>query len=294
MITTTNVNDLVLIEWDQPVTNGSPVTSYRVYIQETGQGDFFEVQQTCDGSSAEVLTSRSCTVSLSELRGIVFNLVQGESVWVKVITANLYGESAISEPGNNAVIQLVPDAPINLQIDLVETDDTKIRFLWTEGPNDGGVPVLDYDIYYDQGAATATYVIMEENVLDQFYVTTVALTPGEEYTFKLTARNSVGDSQKSNPITIMAAKIPDAPVGLADVPTIFSLEGEYLSGITTAFKIGLTWSEGAYNGGTPVLDYQVLYSSVEDNLFTLYSKNITSPAATVEGLSPGVSYKFVV
>lgn len=114
VITTSNVNELVLIEWDQPVTNGSPILSYRIFIQETNQGDFFEVQQTCDGSSTEVISSRSCTVTLEELKGIVFNLVQGESVWVKVITANVYGESVISEAGNNAVIQLVPDAPLNL------------------------------------------------------------------------------------------------------------------------------------------------------------------------------------
>jgi hypothetical protein len=129
----------------------------------------------------------------------------------------------------------VPDAPINLQIDLIETDDTKIRFLWTEGPNNGGVPVIDYDIYYDQGSAIANFVILAENVLDEFYETTIALTPGEEYTFRIISRNSVGESLQSEPITILAAKLPDAPVGLTDVPTIFSLEGEHLSGITNAY-----------------------------------------------------------
>jgi hypothetical protein len=64
----------------------------------------------------------------------------------------------ISEPGNNAVIQLVPEPPINLEnvpFDIVDrnnpetTTDTQIRFTWDEGLNNGGVPVLDYDIYYD-------------------------------------------------------------------------------------------------------------------------------------------------
>lgn len=55
----------------------------------------------------------------------------------------------ISDQGNNAVIQIVPEAPINLEIDLVTTDDLIIRFTWDEGLNNGGVPVLDYDVYYD-------------------------------------------------------------------------------------------------------------------------------------------------
>ena len=88
--------------------------------------------------------------------------------------------------------------------------------------------------------------------------------------------------------------MPDAPINLADVPTLYSLEGDYLSGITTAYKIGLTWDDGVYNGGTSILDYQVLYTTIEDNLFTLYQKNITSLPFTVEGLSPGTTYKFIV
>jgi hypothetical protein len=45
-----------------------------------------------------------------------------ESVWVKIISINTYGESYISEPGNNAVIQLVPDAPLNFANVVAITD----------------------------------------------------------------------------------------------------------------------------------------------------------------------------
>jgi hypothetical protein len=39
-------------------------------------------------------------------------------------------------------------------------------------------------------------------------------------------------------------RIPDAPLNLADVPQI-----------TNGYQIGLTWIEGANNGGSPVIDY---------------------------------------
>ena len=55
----------------------------------------------------------------------------------------------------------VPDAPIELTnvpfdienvLNTETTTDEQIRFTWAEGANNGGVPVLDFDVYYDQGA----------------------------------------------------------------------------------------------------------------------------------------------
>jgi hypothetical protein len=89
----------------------------------------------------------------------------------------------------------VPDAPINLQNDPSTTSDTVIRLTWTQGLSDGSTPVLDYDIYYDQ--STATWVLLEETVLDTSYKTSISLTSGATYAFKVTARNSVGDSLQS-------------------------------------------------------------------------------------------------
>jgi hypothetical protein len=79
-------------------------------------------------------------------------LVQGDSVYAKIISINTYGESIMSDAGNGAVIQLVPEPPINLLNDPTTTSDVVIRFTWEDGLNDGGSPVIDYDVYYDQGS----------------------------------------------------------------------------------------------------------------------------------------------
>jgi hypothetical protein len=42
----------------------------------------------------------------------------------------------------------------------------------------------------------------------------VGLIAGETYQFKVTSRNSVGDSVESDAISILAAKAPDAPINL--------------------------------------------------------------------------------
>lgn len=109
-----------------------------------------------------------------------------------MVSINIYGESIRSEAGNNAVIQYVPDPPINLANDPTTTTDTRIRFSWTDSDQNGGAPVTDYDIFYDQG--NGNYVLLQIKVLESFYVTTVSLTPGTTYSFKVTARNSVGSS----------------------------------------------------------------------------------------------------
>ena len=63
------------------------------------------------------------------------------------------------------------------------------------------------------------------------------------------ATNSYGDSIVSdagNGAIILT--IPDAPTSLADVPST-----------TNANQIGISWVIGASEGGTPVLDYTILY-----------------------------------
>lgn len=74
------------------------------------------------------------------------------------------------------------------------------------------------------------------------YITTMTLRPGTTYSFKVSARNSVGVSQLSTFLPVLAATTPDAPVSL-------------LNSTTNSDKVVLTWSLGRYDGGSPVIDY---------------------------------------
>jgi hypothetical protein len=46
----------------------------------------------------------------------------------------------------------------------------------------------------------------------------------------------------------MILRVPDAPISLANNPSV-----------TTASQIGLSWSQGSENGGTPVIDFNIQY-----------------------------------
>ena len=76
------------------------------------------------------------------------------------------------------------------------------------------------------------------------------------YSFKVIARNSVGSSFQSESLPIRAAKAPNAPINLSSDPAI-----------TTAYQIGLKWSESNDNGGTAALNYLVEYKKETDSAF---------------------------
>ena len=106
----------------------------------------------------------------------------------------------------------MPDAPISLINNAELTSNLKIGLTWSNGVSNGGSAVLDYSVYYDQG--TDNFVLLNNAVTSPSYLTTVTLTAGTTYKFKVTARNSVGTSSFSDPVSILAARVPDSPTNL--------------------------------------------------------------------------------
>jgi hypothetical protein len=47
---------------------------------------------------------------------------------------------------------------------------------------------------------------------------------------------------------------PDAPLNFANVPSI-----------TTGSRIGVTWTNGLHNGGSPVIDYRISWNQGNGN-----------------------------
>lgn len=163
-VATANSNDQVSVTWSEPVDNGTPITGFKVFVEEKGTGTFTQESVDCDGFSSAVVTTRQCQISLSTLRAAPFNLVKDDSVNVKVISTNVYGDSPFSSVGSGAVIQYVPDAPVSLTNDPTVTTDTRVRFTWSAGASDGGTQVIDYAVYYDQGIGT--YTLLDGAVLE--------------------------------------------------------------------------------------------------------------------------------
>jgi hypothetical protein len=185
----------------------------------------------------------------------------------------------ISQPGNNAVIQLVPEPPINLLNDPFDlndpttTSDIQIHFTWEDGLNNGGTPVLDYAVYSDE--ATGNWILLD-NAVPSNEFTHSSVTAGLTYTFKVTSRNTVGSSLDSQTISILAAKQPDAPLNLQNVP-----------GLTSAYQIGVKWDDGSYDGASPVIDYELSYKEASSDTWIVWSNTLLVRTDIITGLTPG-------
>lgn len=93
----------------------------------------------------------------------------------------------------------------------------------------------------------------------------------------------MGEGAQSSAVVILAAKLPDAPVSLADN-----------AAETTAYQIGLTWADGSYNGGTPIIDYEVSFKQQAAGSYTVFQTGVLTKSTTVTSLTPGVTYNFYV
>lgn len=91
---------------------------------------------------------------------------------------------------------LVPNLPVNLQNNPAITLATRIGLTWSDGTSSGGVPILDYQVWYDQGILNSNLILLAQNLTTKSY-TAIGLTEGTFYVFKVAARNSVGVSALS-------------------------------------------------------------------------------------------------
>ena len=143
------INDMdVLITWIAPDANGSPILGYRVKIR---QNDLLYTEElvNCDGSTAVIRDATSCSIPISVLTASPYSLPWGSNVYAKVIAYNDYGDSLVSDPGSEAIILTIPDAPVGLTEEISARSADSISFTWSPGPANGGADVLDYRISFD-------------------------------------------------------------------------------------------------------------------------------------------------
>jgi len=125
---------------------------------------FSQNKDYCDGSLQVYLDDLECVIPFAELTVAPYTLSQGTSIFARLTAVNEIGESVPSDAGNGATlfISSVPDAPVGLAREAVTTTTTQIGLLWNPGSSDGGQPVIDYRIWYDEGINN--FVILADSV----------------------------------------------------------------------------------------------------------------------------------
>lgn len=210
----------------------------------------------CDGANWQAITDTQCTVLLSELKEIPFQLRLGYEIKIKVVAYNAYGVSEMSPVGNGGIMVYVPDAPVNLQNNPLVTSDSIIEFTWEDGASDGNRPIIDWRVTYDE--STGNFVTLVDGLTDRVYTTDFTLLKGQTYTFYVQARNDVGYSAPSEQIPILVAQIPDKP----DAP-VTSIVGD---------TVQIDWPT-PYDGSSPITSYII---TIRHNDDVTYSEEIVN------------------
>jgi hypothetical protein len=192
----------VLVNWLAPNNRGSPITRYYIKLIQYDGTSYSEDVVSCDGSDSTIMADLECAVPIATLKAMPFSLEWGTDVYAKVIATNVYGDSTISLAGNGARILSVPDAPENLADVAATTNANQIGLSWTDATEDGGTPVIDYTLAYDQGSGT--WITLTSGILTQSY-TAIGLETGTTYAFKVLARNAFGQGPYSSSVSILAA-----------------------------------------------------------------------------------------
>ena len=180
----------------------------------------------------------------------------GATFSFKVRAINVLGTSADS-PSYSVIAATTPDPPNTFVRDSAQTTKSQVAFNWQPPPSDGGTPVIDYTIEFDNGLAT--FIPAASGIANTNHIQT-GLSEGTQYTFRVKARNAVGYSEWSTPFEITAATVPDSVAA----PTA-TLSGDEESVI-------IDWEAPADNGGMSILGYR-LYIKTHDGNFVQDASN---------------------
>jgi subtilisin family serine protease len=253
------------LSWTIPATNGGDTITDYVIEYSSNSGSTWT-------TFTDLVTSlRSATVT---------DLVNGVSYIFRVSARNSAGTgdpsvvSAAVSPG-------LPTAPCCITEMLVGPQYVALR--WGAPTFDGGSTVTNYVIEYtiNDGVSWTTWSEPTGNGINR---TITGLTDGVPHKFRISARNAIGTGPPSDVSDAYTPLTPTAP-------------GRPLNAVATANtgQVGLDWDTPTSDGGAPITDYLIEYSSNSGSTWTTYVDTVsTATIATIRSLPVGISVLFRV
>lgn len=133
------------IVWTNPSSNGTPITSYLIEIQDSSST--WRTQTTyCDGNNNVVFFNRYCIIPISTLTNAPFTLALGTLVQVRALALSTYGQSTPSYVNTlGARVRTVP-AQMTSPVRGSDTSESQIQLTWASltGTNTGHSDILSY------------------------------------------------------------------------------------------------------------------------------------------------------
>ena len=140
----------LVLSWTQAEDGGSTIREYQIY-SDRGIQSYSMLTPTIDNPSVHTYTITQAT----------HGIVTGTQYAFKVLARNDVGNSEFSTELVQVMPAVLPTKPLSLV--LISSTSSTIHFSWSEPSYNGGTPISDYQIYWDQG--TDQFVLLEETTL---------------------------------------------------------------------------------------------------------------------------------
>ena len=255
-------NAQVSLVWSAPTSSGNSSISDYVIQFSSNSGSTWS--SFADGAS----TSTTATVT---------GLTNGSSYVFKVAAVNGAGTGSYSSASSSVQLIGSPSSPTSV---VGTSGDAQVSLLWSAPNSNGGAAITDYVIQYssDSGSTWSTFT---DGTSSTASTTVTGLTNGTSCIFKVAAVNSAGTGSYSSASAAVVVGTPGIPTSV--VGTVGNAE------------VPLVWSAPSSDGGLPITDYLVQYSSNSGSTWLTFADGTSATAATtVTGLTNGTSYVFKV
>ena len=266
----------VRLSWCTPNENGAAITDY--VIQYSGNG----------GSTWSTFADGTSTANQATVTG----LGNGTPYLFRVAAVNSVGQSDSTTTTTTATPRGVPGAPTNLGVDVAPASGVgsgQARLTWTAPPSNGAA-ITDYLVQYSTNGGTS-WTTYNDGTSTSTTAVLSSLSNGTVHMFRVLAVNVAG---QSSPSATMSAT-PNTGVGVPGVPTGLTAQVASPTNSLTSGQVGLSWTAPASDGGAPITDYVVEYSSNGGTTWSTFADGTsTSTSATVTGLTNGTPYTFRV
>lgn len=190
-----NVSDVhadhVALDWKPPKDDGGiPIESYAVEKFDTASGHWVPCVKVDGGQTSAV----------------VDGLVQGHEYKFRVCAVNAEGESEPLETVGTTLAKNPYDTPGKTsKPEVVDWDKDHVDLKWKPPTNDGGAPIEGYVIEMKEKFAPF-WKEAKEVPAGQLEATVSNLKQGEEYEFRIRAKNKAGVGDPSEPSDPVVAK----------------------------------------------------------------------------------------
>jgi hypothetical protein len=243
----------------EPEDNGAPVIGYRFY-RATATGSFSLIY---DGSKDHFNS---------------IGLATGQIYRFYVVALNEAGPSEPS-PITSIPCAAIPDPVADVKFATNSRSSTVIS--WTPPLDDGGSPIIRYEVYYRQGGSSVEVLAWTGSgtQTDTIYVTVGASYEMQISVVNLVSQATASGGTRSEKIMYYGAKPPDPPLV------------RFLDSTTASITLG--WDLPLDDGGIAPDRYIVL---IDDGMGGPFEQIYDGPAmaATATGLATGYTYRFTV